>query len=583
MSKQHITKTRKKRNYIGLSSTLHDPALAVVDSKGEIVFAEATERFLQNKRAWNCVPDSMLYVPKIIEEYCENDAELVVAQSWSKKTAARFRFLRLLMPPIMNLSEMGSLNRANTMMMLNGMIGIQESCGSHVESAFYNKSTIKRVIKKYYDHHTTHAAAACYASPFKNAVCVVVDGYGENLLSTAFFVYENGEMKRLQEIKGSKWTSLGLYYQTICSMCGFDPMKGEEWKVMGLAPYGKYNETLYGLLQSYIKVKNGRLIHGVNKHKSHSCLCNEIKKLSFNVSDIAYNGQMYFSELMTSLLHYVYTFGFSENLVLTGGCALNSSYNGTILETTPFKQLFIPSAPADDGNAIGAALLAYYEDLSPQNSVRNYQSPYLGARMYDKTLMKLERLGRLRSSPLNGKNIFEKAAELLAEGKILGWIQDRAEFGPRALGNRSILADPRSSTIKDRLNDTVKFREGFRPFAPSILHEYGKEYFENYQESPYMERTLRFKKEVLNRVPGVIHIDGTGRLQTVKREWNQRFYDLICAFKDITGIPLLLNTSFNVQGKPIIHSIEDAIAVFYTSGLDALVIGEKLFEKKNSI
>ena len=583
MNKQHIKKTRRKRNYIGLSSTLHDPAMAVVDSKGKVVFAEATERFLQNKRAWNCVPDSMLYVPKIIEQYCENDAELVVAQSWSKKTGSRFRFLRLIMPTIMNLSKTDRLYRARIMMMLNGMIGIQESCGSHIENAAYGNSSIKRVVKKYYDHHTTHAAAACCGSPFKKAVCVVVDGYGENLFSTAFFGYENGEIKRLRGIKGSKWTSLGLYYYTICSLCGFDPMKGEEWKVMGLAPYGKYNKTLYGLLQSYIKVKDGKLIHGEIKYKGLSYLRKETKRLSLSAADIAYNGQMYFSELMTSLLNYVHTLGFSENLVLTGGCALNSSYNGMILEATPFKQLFIPSAPADDGNAIGAALLAYYEDQSPPNSERNYQSPYLGARMSDETLMKLERLGRLRSSQLNGRKIFERAAELLAEGNILGWIQGRAEFGPRALGNRSILADPRSSTIKDRLNETVKFREEFRPFAPSILHEYGKEYFENYQESPYMERTLRFKKEMWNRLHGVIHIDGTGRLQTVKREWNQKFYDLISAFKDITGIPLLLNTSFNVQGKPIIHSIEDAIAVFYTSGLDALVIGEKLFEKKDSI
>src|SRR5262249_54997606 len=170
-------------------------------------------------------------------------------------------------------------------------------------------------------------------------------------------------------------------------------------------------------------------------------------------------------------------------------------------------------------------------------------------------------------------------ARLLAQGKLVAWMQGRAEFGPRALGNRSILADPRPAAMKDKINSLVKFREEFRPFAPSILHEFGPDYFENYQESPYMERTLRFRDEVKDRVPAVVHVDGTGRLQTVKREWNERFFKLIEAFRQITGVPLLLNTSLNVMGKPIVHSVEDALALFFTTGLDALAIGDYLIEK----
>jgi carbamoyltransferase len=168
---------------------------------------------------------------------------------------------------------------------------------------------------------------------------------------------------------------------------------------------------------------------------------------------------------------------------------------------------------------------------------------------------------------------------LLSQGKIVGWVQGRAEFGPRALGNRSILADPRSHTIKDQINSRVKFREEFRPFAPSILHEFGHQYFEDYQESPYMERTLRFRRSVLERVPGVVHVDHTGRLQTVKKEWNERYYNLLDECYKLTGVPILSNTSFNIMGKPIIHTLEDAVAVFYTSGLDALVIDNLLIEK----
>ena len=170
------------------------------------------------------------------------------------------------------------------------------------------------------------------------------------------------------------------------------------------------------------------------------------------------------------------------------------------------------------------------------------------------------------------KDLFKKTAELIAKGNIVGWVQGKAEFGPRALGNRSILADPRIPDIKERINASVKFREEFRPFAPAILHEFGNEFFENYQESPYMERALKFKKDIIKKVPGVVHVDNTGRLQTVKEEWNNKFYRLIKEFYNITGVPVLLNTSFNIMGKPIIHTVEDTIAFFYTTGINILVI-----------
>jgi carbamoyltransferase len=175
--------------------------------------------------------------------------------------------------------------------------------------------------------------------------------------------------------------------------------------------------------------------------------------------------------------------------------------------------------------------------------------------------------------------IAEETARLLADGKLIGWVQGRAEFGPRALGNRSILADPRDPGMKAHINERVKFREDYRPFAPSILHEHGPEYFEDYRESPYMERALRFRPEAAARVPAVVHADGSGRLQTVKPAWNPRFHQLISAFHQLTGVPLLLNTSFNVMGKPIVHSVEDAVAVLMTTGLDALVIDDWLFAK----
>ncbi len=281
------------------------------------------------------------------------------------------------------------------------------------------------------------------------------------------------------------------------------------------------------------------------------------------------------NELITNI-HKKYP---SDNLIFAGGCALNSSHNGQILDKTPFKNLYVPSAPADDGNALGGALLAYYADHPHTESIHKNLSPYLGTEITDERVQHFLQFSGHQKVRKLATDKYETVARLLADGKIIGWVQGRAEYGPRALGNRSILADPRKKKIKDIINDRVKFREEFRPFAPSILHEYGPEYFEHYQESHYMERTLTFKKEVIDKVPGVVHQDNTGRLQTVKEEWNAELYHLLKAFHSITDVPVLLNTSFNIMGKPIIHTIEDALSTFFTTGIDVLVINDYLIEK----
>jgi carbamoyltransferase len=282
--------------------------------------------------------------------------------------------------------------------------------------------------------------------------------------------------------------------------------------------------------------------------------------------------------MMEALLGEAGDAAISSNLVLSGGCALNSSYNGKILERSPFDALHVPSAPADDGNAIGAAWLAYQEDHPDWRPAPGFMTPYLGSTVSTEPLERMAawepRLRRV------GEGIPAVAAQILAEGKLLGWVQGRAEFGPRALGNRSILADPRPADAKDLLNAKVKYREAFRPFAPSILAEHGPDWFEAYQDSPYMERTLRWREAVRSRVPAVVHEDGTGRLQSVTAERNPRYHALISAFHALTGVPVVLNTSFNVMGKPILHTAEDAILMFYTTGLDALVIDDWLLTKE---
>ncbi len=584
-----------KRNYVGLACSFHDPALAIVDAQGEVVFAEGAERALQDKRAMNAPPDPMHRIGRLIEAHCDRDAQIVIAKSWSGAHLPLRQVMHHLVRFVENPPDLyfGVPTRKASSpaerLLLGSLAMFQDANANAIEQAGVNLQYRLRemradwsnpALQRTFDHHLTHAAAACYSSPFSEAVCAVLDGWGEHS-SVAFYAYRDGRLLPIEAPIGDG--SLGLFYMFLCQACGFDPLAGEEWKVMGLASYGERDDRLYDFLRSMLEYADlclrvpddysarlQALLFEMGRRPGQSALA---------VADLARTGQEVFQDVSALLLSDLFETCTSKNLVLTGGCALNSSWNGLILERTEFERLYVFPAPADDGNAVGAALLAHRADHPYHPAAATVRSPYLGSEVDPLDLDRIETYGHFRNQLEPGRAIHERTAELLAEGKIVGWMQGRAEFGPRALGNRSILADPRPADMKDRINATVKFREEFRPFAPSILHEHGAGWFEHYQESPYMERTLRFRPEVVERVPAVVHRDGTGRLQSVRRDWNPRFYDLIRAFCDLTGVPLLLNTSFNVMGKPIVHSVQDAVIVFLTSGLDALVIGDRLYLK----
>ena len=580
--------------YVGLSNTLHDSALAIVDPDGRVLFAEATERYLQNKRSINCPPDFFSRAGSVIEQHCGTGADLVMAQSWSARAV-----------PLME--EMLSQLRSEEQQVLNVFGEVPDFLRTHLSSREYLYSAQVSAIKqtgltlKYelnqredgpylrelpmrsYDHHLTHAAAAAYTSPFDQAVCGVLDALGEGT-STACFSYRDGVIERVDELTNSATGSLGFFYTFVCVVCGFGHLTGEEWKVMGLAAYGKPREDLYTLFRSMIEVDGLDI-----RFAREQALVPLLKKLHdlrrkkgespFAAADMAHAGQQVFTDIYFEFLRNLCALGVSENLVLGGGCVLNSSANGQVLARTGFERLHIFSAPGDDGNAVGAALLAYHEDHPEHRAEPAIQSPYLGSTLSGGTLEHVRAFGPERQVRLEPAEVCRRTAEHLAAGRLVGWAQGRAEFGPRALGNRSILADARDPEMKEKINARVKFREAFRPFAPSILDEYGDEYFVDYQASPYMERTLRVREEKAAVVPAVVHEDGTSRLQSVRREWNDKYYQLIEDFRSLTGVPLVLNTSFNVMGKPIMSSIEDALAVFYTCGLDVLVIGDTMIEK----
>lgn len=574
--------------YIGLGVTYHDPALAIVDAEGKVVFAEAAERYLQFKRALNCEPDTLTRLPELLERYCPGARRLVLATNWRtrrpwyERTVAALGVLSprgVLRPGLKRLHSPLPNYQLHHMMTCN-----------RASIARGGLNLVRRVRELYPDcelvfrdfpHHDTHAALACFASPFERAACAVVDSYGEHG-SLAFYRYHAGCLQKLHEARGLG--SLGLFYMKLTELCGFDWLLGEEWKVMGLAAYGRLDEGLLTLLRDTVRVRGLDLVHPKDTLFAALAALDEKRRppneSAKTVADLACTGQYFFAEIMTQLLHNLWEASGCEHLTLAGGCALNSSFNGQIQARTPFRALYVPPAPADDGTALGAAWLAFRAEHPDAVWPREVLSAYLGSMLDDESLTRLVRYASgLTVERLPEDLLCKKTAHLLAEGKLIAWVQGRAEFGPRALGNRSILADPRDPAMKDRINERVKFREHYRPFAPSILHEFGPDYFEDYQETPYMERALRFKTEVTNRVPAVVHVDGTGRLQTVKRDWNPRFHHLLKAFHAQTGVPVLLNTSFNVMGKPIVHTVEDAVGVFLTCGLDALVMGDYLIRK----
>ena len=574
--------------YIGLGNTFHDTSLAILNENGKILFAESTERRMQFKRGFNIPPDH-IGISSILKEYCESGATFTVADSWStdyKKLLERldrFGFFSssTLSDPNLDIPSKFVFSKASIYNILGLQYNFLKSTGSGIQLAINESFGVQEITYKSYEHHLAHAAFACYSSSFDKADCFVTDGFGESG-ALSFFSYENDRISLKNIQKGRE--SLGFLYELITVLCGFDWFKGEEWKVMGLAPYGKVIEEAETLFNELCKFDNGNL-----KYPEVSIITEILKKLEklkrpkdgdpWDASNIAASGQAFFSKRMDQIINYFSTD--NDHLVLGGGCALNSSYNGTILDRLPYKNLHVPSAPGDDGNAIGSAMLALKEERPHViiGKKKPFLSPYLGSTLSNEALKRLYKLGGIKNIRHIPLTIHKETAALLAEGKLVGWCQGRAEFGPRALGNRSILADPRSVNMKDKINAKIKFREEFRPFAPSILHEYAEDYFENYQETPYMERTLKFKKEKWDVVPAVVHANKTGRLQTVKKEYNRSYYQLIKEFYKLTGVPLVLNTSFNIMGKPMAHSVEDAIGLFYTTGLDVLVINDYLIEK----
>ncbi len=467
---------------------------------------------------------------------------------------------------------------------------------SQVRENYLRMLTLPRMIRDtygpgnfrfhYLEHHLCHAASAFFVSPFETAAVLTLDGAGEATTT----LLAQGLDTRLRMLKRLKLPhSLGQFYSAVTNFLGFDMFAGDEWKVMGLAAYGEpeyddfFSQRVLSMRGDHdFRVHIDMLDHHLAKRYHFSeALMHTLgpprrpdEPILPRHQNIAASAQRVLEEVVLHLVHGLYKQTREENLCLAGGVALNSVMNGRIVRESPFKRVFIQPAAGDAGCALGAAYLLYHHRLRQPRAFR-MDHVYYGPSFSSATSAAALRDAGLSFETLADTELLPRVARLIADGAIVGWFQGRMEFGPRALGNRSFLADPRRSDMRALLNHKVKLREWFRPLAPSIREEVSDTIFGKPYHDPFMLTVLTVAEHQRERIPAVVHVDGTARPQTVSPKTNPRYWSLLHEFECITGVPVLLNTSFNVQ-EPIVCRPQDAIQTFRNTTFEALVLEDDL-------
>jgi carbamoyltransferase len=456
-------------------------------------------------------------------------------------------------------------------------------------------------IVKYFDHHLSHLNSS--VNKFKDSVNVSIDGFGD-FASCSWGIKKN----KIIKVDGKIYfpNSLGIFYQAITQYLGFKNY-GDEYKVMGLAPYGEpsyvkeisklisYKNNINFKLDLKYFSHNKKKIFFIDKNGApifENLYSDDLIKLlgperlkndevSKKHKDIASSTQAVFENILFNLLNDIYKKYKIKNLDLSGGCAMNSVANGKIIKNTPFENVYVSSNPGDAGGAIGSAVCFISKKIKSLQI--NGMSPYLGKQYNNSEIQEAISKSNLDNKFLvervEDSLLFKTVANLISQSLVVGWFQGRMEWGPRALGNRSILGDPRRGDIKDILNLKIKRRESFRPFAPSILREEISEWFEEEDDVPFMTHVFQIKENKRIQIPAVTHVDGSGRLQSVHASTNLRYHKLISQFKKITGVPIVLNTSFN-ENEPLVCNPEEALETFLRTKMDMLVLGNWIIKRK---
>jgi len=573
--------------YILGVNAFHGDSSACLLKDGIILCATEEERFRRIKH-WAGFPSEAI-------KFCLNDAG-IKAQDLDYITISRNPNANLLKKILHTLKNRVVIKSVFDRLLNSNKVN---SIKSEIATTFnISESEIKAEIHNI-EHHRSHIASSFFASSFEKSAILSIDGSGD-FTSTMSAIGTSNKIEVLDTVNYPH--SLGIFYETATHFLGF-PNYGDEYKVMGLSSYGEpqyLNELssiicatedgFFKLNQKYFKhfkqgvdiiLDNGKPVSkdlftdkwielfGAARKKED--------KLDQRHIDIATSVQRLTEDIIVHMLNKLHKKTGIENLCLTGGVAQNSVANGKIIAATPFKNLYIPSAGHDGGTSIGSALYLY-NHIQGNKRAPGIKTAYFGKKATKEEIIScLDKKG-VSYTIFSDEQLFEKVSNKLFNGGVIGWFQGRAEFGPRALGNRSILVDPRRTDAKDLLNEKIKRRESFRPFAPSILKEAVKDYFVQNDVVPFMEKVFDIKKEKQNEIPAVTHVDGTGRLQTVDKTTSPRYHKLISKFAEKSGVPILLNTSFN-ENEPIVNKPEEALDCFLRTKMDMLVMENIIIER----
>jgi len=573
--------------YILGINAYHGDSSACLLKDGEVVCATEEERFRRIKH-WAGFPSEAI-------KFCLEDAKISIEQV-DYITISRDHKANFYKKFIYSLRHLIGLSTIR-----DRLVNLKRVSSVKAELASIFKLPITAIKARIYniEHHRSHIASSFFASRFKESAILSIDGFGD-FTSTMTAVGKGNKFQVLNEVNYPH--SLGVFYTTVTQFLGF-PNYGDEYKIMGLAPYGEpkflkqleemlsiSDDGFFMLNKRYFKhFKEGVAMDWDNGSPSIESLFtkewigllgqprregNELEQWHI---DLATSVQRFTENVIFHMLNHLHVKTGLDNICITGGVAQNSVANGKILENTPFKHIYVPSAGHDAGTSIGSALYLYNQVLG-KNRLSETTTAYFGKKATQKEIINALEKKSVKYTVLSDDKLFETVANKLVDGGVIGWFQGRAEFGPRALGHRSILVDPRRSDVKDLLNEKIKRRESFRPFAPSILKESISDYFEQNDTVPFMEKVFDIKKEKHAEIPAVTHIDGTGRLQSVDAEISPRYHKLISKFAEKTGVPILLNTSFN-ENEPIVNEPKEAIDCFLRTKMDVLVMENVVVER----
>jgi carbamoyltransferase len=572
-------------NILGINA-FHGDASAALVIDGQLVAAVEEERFNRVKH-WAGFPAAS--IEYVLEEggITARDLDHVAVSFDPKANLGRKALFTLINRPSLR-SVIDRLRRQGKSLSLRQQLA--DACGvspADVRAEFHNV-----------EHHDAHLACGFLLSPFASASILSIDGMGD-FVSTVTARGEGQQIEKIDEVFYPH--SLGFLYNALTIYLGF-PNYGDEYKVMGLAPYGQpeYIEEFRRIifpkgktfelnLDYFTHPQNGISMSwdaGSPKVEPfHSKLLEERlgpprrpnEELSSKHENIAASLQRVTEEIIFHLLNQLYETAPNENVVLVGGCAMNSVANGKVTRETSFRQVYVPVGAADNGTALGAAFHVWHQLLGKPRSFQLEHAFWGGGVDAVECRAAASQVG-LEARAMDETALVDHVVNAICDGKVVGWFQNRMEFGARALGSRSLLADPRRTDMRELINLKIKFREKFRPFAPSVLEERVGEYFEINEPSPFMERVLPIRQEKQAEIPAVTHVDGSGRLQTVSRRTSPLYWNLIERFRQRTGVPMLLNTSLN-ENEPIVRTPQEAVSCFQRTAMDMLVLGNLVIER----